>query len=67
MRGGPRRLRGGSGRMRGGSGRMRGGPAVVAMDLRVAFRVGLLFTASANAGQRDESLLGDMDADSTES
>ena len=41
--------------------------AVVAMDLRGAFRVGLLFTASANAGQRDGSLLGDMAADSTES
>ena len=41
--------------------------AVVAMDLRGVFRVGLLFTASANAGQRDGSLLGDMDADSTES
>ena len=42
-------------------------PAVVAMDLRGAFRVGLLFTASANAGQGDSSLLGDMAADSTES
>ena len=31
--------------------------AVVAMDLRGAFRVGLLFTASANAGQGDGSLL----------
>ena len=35
------------------------------MDLRGAFRVGLLFTASANSGQRDGSLLGDMAADST--
>ena len=41
--------------------------AVVAKDLRGAFRVGLLFTASANAGQRDGSLLGDMAAESTES
>ena len=41
--------------------------AAVAMDLRGAFRVGLLFTASANAGKRDGSLLGDMAADSTES
>ena len=41
--------------------------AVVAMDLRGAFRVGLLCTASANAGQGDGSLLGDMAADSTES
>ena len=41
--------------------------AVVAKDLRGAFRVGLLFTASANAGQRDWSLLGHMAADSTES
>ena len=38
-----------------------------AMDLRGAFTVGLLFTASANSGQRDGSLLGDMAADSTES
>ena len=41
--------------------------AVVAMDSRGAFRAGLLFTASANAGQQDGSLLGDMAADSTES
>ena len=40
--------------------------AVVAMDFRGAFRAGLLFTASAKAGQRDGSLLGDMAADSTE-
>ena len=32
--------------------------AVVAMDFRGAFRAGLLFTASANAGQRDGSLRG---------
>ena len=38
-----------------------------AMDLRGAFTVGLLFVASANSGQRDGSLLGDMAADSTES